>query len=183
MIRNPSRRAVLAGVVAAAVFMPAPSHAASPQPTKFSVTDAFIDPDFCGTGEAVERTFSISGTQLLSPKNALIVETYRIKETFTFGDTTVIGHAAGRFTATTVSVAANGERTEAYTTKGLPESYRLQGGGGLLTRDAGTITFFVTFDADGDVIGESFTASGPHPQADSGFTLFCELIPEALGIE
>jgi len=82
-----------------------------------------------------------------------------------------------------VSVAENGERTEAYTSKGLPESFRVKGSGGLLTRDAGTITFFVTFSAEGELLRESFTASGPHPQADSRFTLFCELIPEALGIQ
>jgi hypothetical protein len=182
MIQSLRRCAVPAGLIAAAVLVPAPAHAAPPQPEKFSFTEPFTDTDFCGTGETVEGTFSVKGVMFLSPKNADFAEVARGKQTFTFGGTTVIGHFAGRFTRELVSVGQNGERTIAFTAKGLPESFRLKGGG-LLTRDAGTITFLVTLDENGELISETFTASGPHPQADSGFTLFCDVIPEALGIE
>lgn len=56
-------------------------------------------------------------------------------------------------------------------------------GGGVITRDAGRITFLVAFDENDVVVSEEFFSSGPHPQADSNFELFCQVIPEALGIE
>ena len=183
MIRDLRRFAVPVGLVAAAALVPAPAHAASPQPVKFSVVaEPFEDVDFCGTGETVTGTFSVKGVDFLSPHEGDLAAVFQGKQTFTFGSTTVVGHFAGRFSRELVSVGQNGEETVAFTNKGLPESFRLAGGGGVITLDAGTITFLVTFDAQGELISESFTASGPHPQADSGFTLFCEVIPAALGI-
>jgi hypothetical protein len=181
MNRSLRRFAVSAGLIAAAVLVPAPAHAASPQPEKFNDSDTYTDTNFCGTGETVTITFAVKGVRFLSPKNADSAEVFQGKQTFTFGDTTVVGHFAGRFTAKLVSTAANGDRTMAFTTKGLPESFRVKGGG-LITRDAGSITFFVNLDKDGNFISETFTAKGPHPQADSGFELFCQTIPTALGI-
>ena len=183
MIRHLHRFAVPAGLAAAAVLLSAPAHAASPQPEKFSFADSYAEKDFCGTGATVRITFSVKGVMFLSPKNVDYAETYRVKQTFTYGDTTVVGHAAGRFTSKLVSVDAKGEQTFAFTSKGLPESFRLKGGGGLITRDAGKITFLVTLNEDGEFVSEEIIQSGPHPQADSGFTLFCEVIPEALGID
>ena len=183
MIHNLRRFAVPVGLAAAALLLPAPAHAASPQPEKFSFTDTFTDRNFCGTGATVKITSSVKGVMFLSPRNVDFAETYQAKQTFTFGDTTVVGHAAGRFTSKLVSVGAKGEQTFAFTSKGLPESFRLKGGGGLITRDAGKITFLVTLDRNGGFLSEEIIQSGPHPQADSGFTLFCEVIPEALGIE
>ena len=164
-------------------LLAAPAHAASPEPEKFSATETFTEENFCGTGATVKGTFSIKGVRFSSPRNVDFAETYQVKQTFTFGGTTVVGHAAGRFTSELVSVGAKGEQTFAFTSRGLQESFRLKGGGGLLTRDAGKITFLVTFDADGEFVSEEIIQSGPHPQADSGFTLFCEVIPEALGID
>ena len=180
MTRRARRCAVPVGLIAAAVLAPVPAHAAPPE--KFSDVLASTDEDLCGTGETVTITFSVKGVRFPSPRNADVAETYRVRQTFTFGDTTVVGQAAGRFTSALVSVGAQGQKTFAYTSKGLPESFRLQGGGGLLTRDAGSITIFRTFDAAGALVDETFTASGPHPAAASGFALFCEVVPAALGI-
>ena len=72
--------------------------------------------------------------------------------------------------------------THAFTTVGLPESFRLPGGG-KVTLDAGYIQFLDTFDGDEFLFGEVSVQHGPHPAADSDFELFCEVIPPALGIE
>jgi hypothetical protein len=67
------------------------------------------------------------------------------------------------------------------TFKGLPEKIQTANGSVLL-RDAGIITFADTFDlATGDFISsETIVNKGPHPEADSGFTLFCEVFSSAL---
>jgi hypothetical protein len=64
---------------------------------------------------------------------------------------------------------------------GLPEKIRTAQGPVLL-RDAGVITFLNTFDLEtGDLISsEIIVNKGPHPDAESDFTLFCEVISEAL---
>jgi hypothetical protein len=65
--------------------------------------------------------------------------------------------------------------------RGLPEKIQTANGPVLL-RDAGIITFADTFDLEtGDFISsEIVVTKGPHPEADSDFTLFCEVISEAL---
>jgi hypothetical protein len=65
--------------------------------------------------------------------------------------------------------------------KGRPEKIQTANGP-VLTRDAGIITFADTFDLEtGDPIAsEILVTKGPHPEADSDFTLFCEVITEAL---
>jgi hypothetical protein len=64
--------------------------------------------------------------------------------------------------------------------KGLPEKIQTAHGRVLL-RDAGIITFADTFDLEtGEFISSEIIIKGPHPEADSDFALFCEVISEAL---
>jgi hypothetical protein len=65
--------------------------------------------------------------------------------------------------------------------KGLPQKIQTAQGAVLL-RDAGVITFADTFDLEtGEFISsETIVNKGPHPDADSDFTLFCEVITGAL---
>jgi hypothetical protein len=65
--------------------------------------------------------------------------------------------------------------------KGLPEKIQTANGRVLL-RDAGFVTFADTFDLEtGEFISSEITVNkGPHPELDSDFTLFCEVISEAL---
>jgi hypothetical protein len=67
------------------------------------------------------------------------------------------------------------------TYKGLPEKLQT-GHGPVLLRDAGIITFRDTFDlTTGDFLGEqTIVEKGPHPQADSDFTDFCQVVTNAL---
>lgn len=64
--------------------------------------------------------------------------------------------------------------------KGLPEKIQTANGPVLL-RDAGVITFADTFDlATGEFISSEVTIKGPHPEADSDFQLFCQVVSGAL---
>jgi hypothetical protein len=65
--------------------------------------------------------------------------------------------------------------------KGLPEKIKTPRGPVLL-RDAGFVQFADTFDlATGDFISSDVVfVKGPHPELDSDFTLFCEVITDAL---
>lgn len=65
--------------------------------------------------------------------------------------------------------------------KGLPLKVQTANGSVLL-RDAGLITFADTFDlVTGEFISsETIVNNGPHPHADSDFTLFCEVLSSAL---
>jgi hypothetical protein len=65
--------------------------------------------------------------------------------------------------------------------QGLPEKLQ-PANGPVLLRDAGIITFADTFDLEtGDFISsEVLVNNRPHPEADSDFTLFCNVISEAL---
>jgi hypothetical protein len=67
------------------------------------------------------------------------------------------------------------------TFKGLPEKIQTAKGRVLL-RDAGIISFADTFDLVTGAFksSETIVNKGPHPQADSGFTLFCEVFSSAL---
>jgi hypothetical protein len=64
---------------------------------------------------------------------------------------------------------------------GLPEMIQTANGPVLL-RDAGIIMFADTFDLEtGDPISSEIVVNkGPHPEAESDFTLFCEVVSEAL---
>jgi hypothetical protein len=63
-----------------------------------------------------------------------------------------------------------------------PQARSFPGDGPVLSRDAGFVTFNDTFDATtGDFLGETFSPENrPHPDLDSGFTLFCDVIVAAL---
>ena len=158
-----------------------PAAQAAPPDNHFTDTGSFTDTDFCGTGESVVVEFSVKGTFHDSGDGTGFATVHgRERITATSTGKTVISHFANRVSD---EVTENGDGTVTFSTtiKGLPESFRLKGGG-LLTRDAGIITFTTTIDENGEVISEDVTFRGPHPQAESDFSLFCRLIPEALGI-
>ena len=77
---------------------------------------------------------------------------------------------------------AAGTVTIVYSFKGLPEQIKTPHGGVLL-RDAGFVTFVDTIDLATDTLisSEVVVQHGPHPDLDSDFTAFCEVISEALG--
>ena len=161
-----------------------PALAANPEVNRFTDSWSDVDPDFCGTGASVRFEGSVRVTEWLSPNQVDFAATFTGHEVMTnvaTGDS-VVSHWAGRSTDVLVSGVEEGVHTHAFTTVGLPESFRLPGGG-KVTLDAGYIQFLDTFDGDEFLFGEVSVQHGPHPAADSDFELFCEVIPPALGIE
>jgi hypothetical protein len=70
--------------------------------------------------------------------------------------------------------------TAVVTNKGLPEQISTPNGP-VLTQDRGLITFLDLFDSSGNFISQSILVDkGPHPDAESGGSLFCQVITAAL---
>ena len=96
-------------------------------------------------------------------------------------DASIVLKSAGQVTGLAIVDEAAGTVTFHTTFKGLPE--RIQtANGSVLLRDAGILTFADTFDLDtGEFLGSEITLiKGPHPDAESDFVLFCEVVTDAL---
>jgi hypothetical protein len=93
----------------------------------------------------------------------------------------VIIQNAGSFTDVNPLVDEEaGTITFVTTFKGLPEKIQTRHGPVLL-RDAGVITFVDTFDlATDELISSDVIIKGPHPEAESDFEAFCQVITQAL---
>jgi hypothetical protein len=109
-------------------------------------------------------------------------DTSSVQVTFTNpvnGKAVVISNA-GQVTGQAIVDEVAGTITFVDSFKGLPEKIQTAHGAVLL-RDAGIITFVNTFDLEtGEFISSEIIVKGPHPEADSDFTLFCEVISGAL---
>jgi hypothetical protein len=104
------------------------------------------------------------------------------KQTFTAdnGKSVIVQFANQFFEGEPIIDESAGTITFATTFKGLPELIKTPHGGVLL-RDAGVITFVDTFDLETfDLISSEIIVHGPHPEAESDFELFCEVITAAL---
>ena len=161
-----------------------PALAANPEVNHFADSWSFVDDDFCGTGVSVQFDGSVVVTEQFSPRRGDFASTFSGHEVITNLETGdfVISHWAGHSTDVVVSGDEEGIHTHQVTTVGLPESFRLPGGG-KITLDAGYIVLQQTFDGDEFLSVDVTVQHGPHPAADSDFELFCEVIPAALGIE
>lgn len=110
-------------------------------------------------------------------------DTSSVQVTFTNpvnGKAVVISNAGQVTGPSPIVDEAAGTITFVTSFKGLPEKIQTANGPVLL-RDAGIITFANTFDLEtGEFISTEVIIKGPHPEADSDFTLFCEVISGAL---
>ena len=71
--------------------------------------------------------------------------------------------------------------THEFIEKGLKATFKLANGR-LLTRDAGSFTYRVSFDEDdNDINFEVVTIHGPHPAFEED--LFCSTLVPALGLD
>lgn len=127
-------------------------------------------------------------TQMIVTENVFLyandgfktTSSYRLTFTNPENGKSVLLSSAGTIQGTALIDEQAGTITFVNSFKGLPEKFQADHGR-VLTRDAGIITFTDTFDlATGDFLGSDFTMNGPHPEADSDFLLFCEVITEAL---
>ena len=166
-------------------LMPTAASAAPPEVNHFRDVGTDTDPDFCGSGQAVDIAFDIRVNEWISANGPedLVRTTVSGKQTFTNPDTgvSVVVSFAGQTTDTTISGDPEGLHTHLFTTKGLPEKIQIANGPVLL-RDAGLIAFADTFEGDEFISSEIVLVKGPHPEAESEFALFCEVVTEALGI-
>ena len=177
------RFAVVAGLVSVLAF-PAVGGAVPPTTGAVQherVVNTFEEPNFCGTGETVtfidryHNTFSVGEID----GDTLIRGTYTVRTTITFGDRSATYHEAGHFSEL-ISGPESGAHTSLIVQTGLRGAIR--GPGGLIVRDAGSITFEVTFDETGEETDvEVIDVKGPHELFDAG-DFFCPAVTEALGI-
>ena len=171
------------GVVMMALAGPPAALAAGQQGDHFRDVGTDVDPDFCGTGQEIDVAFNVRVNEWLAPHKGDFKSTAAGTQIFTnplTGDT-VLGRFAGPVWVTTVSGDPEGLHVEEVTVKGLPELFKTPHGG-VLTRDAGYIVLRNTFDGDEFISSEIVVNKGPHPQADSDFELFCQILPAALGL-
>ena len=180
------RFALSLGIVAAAlalVALPA-AVAANPDVNHFEFSDTFSDTDFCGTGMTVDISVSGHGTEFFAPNQPVDYRnTTEGNAVFTNplpGDTVIL-HFAGPFSDTTISGDPEGLHVHEGVVKGLPELIRTAHGR-VLTRDAGYVVQRLTFDGEEFISMEIVVNRGPHPDLESDFELFCEVMTDALGL-
>ena len=183
-----SRRHVIIAVLASATAAAAvPSIAGAEPPDRFHAhfSDTFLDVEVC-PGVIVDISTDVVVTERAFFDNEgnfdRFMSTVSGRETWTAdnGNSVRIQYSNQFLTRDPVIDEAARTITFTDTFKGLPEKIMTRQGP-VLTRDAGLITFTATFDLDtGDLISQDVIISGPHPEADSDFTLFCEVITAAL---
>jgi len=177
-LTRPIRRALLGAVVAALAIVPASALAA--QPTKFhdNFTDSFSG-ELCG----IAVDFKVVGTDnffLLANGTFKSTSSVRVTVTNPLNGKSVVISSAGQVTGQPIIDEQAGTITFATSFKGLPEKIQTAKGAVQL-RDAGVITFSATFDLNtGEFISAQTLVRGPHPEAESDFTLFCDVITQAL---
>jgi hypothetical protein len=170
----------LLSLLAGVLVMPGRAQAAGPEHTNFSGTATGVDA--CGITVTVAfagvdnffPVFDSSGT-LISVK-----DTHEERDTLTAANgKSVESHTAFQ-TTSSLTVNPDGTVTIVSTFKGLPEQLSTPNGP-VLTKDVGFIRFVNVFDSSFHLISQTITVeNGPHPDADSGSTLFCQVVTAAL---
>jgi len=174
---------VLAGALALTIGASGAASAAAPienQHARF--TDTFRD-KVCG----------IRGTSVIN-----VVDNFKLYADGTFRDTSrfrqvftarngksVVIFSAGQVTGLNDPIQnADGTITFINTFKGLPEKLSIAGGP-TLSRDAGKVTLATTFrplpGGGFRFVSQTFSGEhGPHPDLESGFEVFCNVLVPAL---
>jgi hypothetical protein len=142
-------------------------------------SESFTDPDFCGTGASVDVLVENTLAHL-SFRDAVGQAEHHGTVTFTYGDASVILVFAGQFTDTIVATEPGGVEIHQLISKGIPMKVQLANGP-VLAIDAGVIVELVTVQNGNEIDHEFVSMNGPHPFAENG-SLFCEIVPQALGI-
>jgi hypothetical protein len=176
---------LLIALVAGAAVLPVRALAAAPEIFHGSFSDAFDDVNVCGLTVDVRSEGVFTDKLFLDESGDFVRFTSTVSGKTTYiaadGRTVVVQFANLFVEGTPIIDEAAGTVTFATTFKGLPEKIQTAGGAVLL-RDAGVITFADTFDlVTGEFISSETRISGPHPEADSDFLAFCEVLTEALG--
>jgi hypothetical protein len=172
-----SRKFLIGCAVAGAAFVASSGQVLAAAPTFHDKIDETIpDVDLCG----VTGTLHVTGSQVITLTDTSVKVRGQITDVFTTADgRSVVILAAGTFTSTSTQNGDIVTFTDSY--KGLPEKISSRGKGGTVLRDAGVITFVTTINLVTGDITNDVVVKGPHPEADSDFTLFCTAVLTALG--
>jgi hypothetical protein len=178
------RFALVVGIVAALGLGAMPSAvAANPGVVHFAFTESFTDSNFCGTGQAVDTTISVKGTEFLAPNQPVDSRTVsQVTVVYTNPDNqaTVLRRAAGPVSDTVISGDPQGVHTVETTVRGLAGLLRTADG--VVVLGAGYLVLHEVFDGEEFVSREIVISRGPHPNAESDLALFCEVTTVALGL-
>ncbi len=171
---------VAAAAATAFLALGASSAAAAPivDHSHVASTDTYSD-NRCGLDVSVVESFMVN-TQVFNDTIKLeITDTQLITSKAT-------GKSVQQFSAeqqtNILQPIDNGDGTTSLLFKftGLEQRLKIPNGA-VLARDAGPITFTLTFDASGNFLSiASSNEKGPHPFADSGFELVCDVMAPAL---
>jgi hypothetical protein len=173
---------LLVGLVALVV---APAGALGAKPERFHerVIEFLEAEDVCGL--TVDVTVSGVFTDLVffdkegNFTRFMSLSSFRVTFTEADGDSVIVQNA-NLFQQTEVVDEEAGTITFIATFKGLPEKIQTAKGP-LLLRDAGIATFVETFDLEtGELVSSDVIVKGPHPELESDFELFCEVVTDAL---
>jgi hypothetical protein len=172
-------RAGLVALVTAFALAPASALGDQPVVVHQHVNQSFSTP-LCG-GIQVDATVVMTGnTFLYADGSSKITTSNRVTYTNPENGKSVIVSSAGQRSGSAIVDEAAGTITIVSSLVGLPEKIQTANGPVLL-RDAGLFTEKLTFDlATFDLISDEIIINGPHPEAESDFTLFCEVITAAL---
>jgi hypothetical protein len=177
-------RALLVALIAALAILPAGALGAKPEIFHAHFLDTEEDVDVCGVIVDVVAEGVFTDKAFFDQEGNFVrfMSTVSVKVTFTAenGKSVVVQAAQQAIDAEPIVDEEAGTITFVFTIKGLPEKIQTAHGPVLL-RDAGIITFVDTFDLEtGEFISSDLIIKGPHPEAESDFTLFCEVVSEAL---
>ena len=178
------KRIMFVALLAALLGIPAAGAAGPAVHDHDTFTD--VDTNFCGTGESIDvagrfNTVVWIGETGGDPEQDLRVR-FNYSVTLTNPDTgaSVVDSAAGLVTNEIIQGLESGAHTHQYVESGLRAKLKLANGG-VLTHDAGQITYTVSFDANDNLTGvEVISVHGPHPAFESD--VWCDAATEALGI-
>ena len=178
MARSIVRRAVFAALIVA-LALPGATLAAKPIAAFHDhFTDSFPS-DICGIPVQVDL---VASDNFFEYADGSFKDAASFMATYTNPDNgkAVVVSSAGTVSGTAIIDEQANTITYVYTYNGLPEKIQTAHGR-ILTRDAGIISFRDTFDlTTGDFLGSEVTISGPHPEADADFALFCDVVTGAL---
>jgi hypothetical protein len=170
------RRSLISALAIAVVVAVAPMAASG---AAVHSSESFTDPDFCGTGASVDVLVEDLLANL-SFRDGVGKAEHQGTVTFSYGDASVILSFAGQFTDTIVATEAGGVEIHQLISKGITGKIQLANGP-VLVIEAGVIVELRTVQNGNEIDHEFVRINGPHPLAENG-SLFCEIVPQALGI-
>jgi hypothetical protein len=174
-------RAILVALVTALAVVPASALGAKPvEQFHDHFTDSFSD-EICGIPVDVVIVVTDNFT-LYADESFKDRSSFRSTVTNPANGKSIVISSAGLVSGPAPTVDEEAGTITFFTSfKGLPEKVQTKNGPVLL-RDAGFVTFKDTFDLETDelISSEVIVNKGPHPDLDSDFGLFCEVVTPAL---